>query len=662
MRPSKRAAAISISHHNENDNRKDGANTDMERQNELKGRRKVSPKEMGRILGRVLKYMVSSYKWQFAVVVVCIFGAALATRRGTLFMQDLIDDYILPLTQTPQPDFGPLAGALCTLAGIYCIGIICSYTYNRIMVNVSQGTMKKLRDQLFSHMESLPIRYFDTHAHGDIMSVYTNDVDTLRQLMSQSIPQVINSVITMATTAVSMILLSPPLTVLSLLMVCVMAFSASKIGGKSGAYFSGQQKALGVVNGYIEEMMEGQKVVKVFCHEEKSLEQFKELNEELRVCAYNANKFASIMMPINANIGNISYVLCAVVGAVMSLSGNFGLTLGTLVSFLMLSKSFTQPITQLSQQMNSIVMAMAGAERIFKLLDETPEEDNGYVELVNAKVQADGTLTETIERTGLWAWRHPHKADGTVTYTKLEGDVTFDDVDFGYTPEKIVLHNIKMYATPGQKIAFVGSTGAGKTTITNLINRFYDIQDGKIRYDNININKIKKSDLRRSLGMVLQDTHLFTGTVMENIRYGRLDASDGECIAAAKLANAHDFIKRLPDGYNTMLTGDGSNLSQGQRQLLAIARAAVADPPVLILDEATSSIDTRTEMLVQQGMDRLMQGRTTFVIAHRLSTVRNSDCIMVLEHGRIIERGTHDQLIEEKGKYYQLYTGNAIAG
>ena len=662
MRPSKRAAAISISHHNENDNRKDGANTDMERQNELKGRRKVSPKEMGRILGRVLKYMVSSYKWQFAVVVVCIFGAALATRRGTLFMQDLIDDYILPLTQTPQPDFGPLAGALCTLAGIYCIGIICSYTYNRIMVNVSQGTMKKLRDQLFSHMESLPIRYFDTHAHGDIMSVYTNDVDTLRQLMSQSIPQVINSVITMATTAVSMILLSPPLTVISLLMVCVMAFSASKIGGKSGAYFSRQQKALGVVNGYIEEMMAGQKVVKVFCHEEKSMEQFKELTEELRVCAYNANKFASIMMPINANIGNISYVLCAVVGAVMSLSGNFGLTLGTLVSFLMLSKSFTQPITQLSQQMNSIVMAMAGAERIFKLLDETPEEDNGYVELVNAKVQADGTLTETIERTGLWAWRHPHKADGTVTYTKLEGDVTFDDVDFGYTPEKIVLHNIKMYATPGQKIAFVGSTGAGKTTITNLINRFYDIQDGKIRYDNININKIKKSDLRRSLGMVLQDTHLFTGTVMENIRYGRLDASDGECIAAAKLANAHDFIKRLPDGYNTMLTGDGSNLSQGQRQLLAIARAAVADPPVLILDEATSSIDTRTEMLVQQGMDRLMQGRTTFVIAHRLSTVRNSDCIMVLEHGRIIERGTHDQLIEEKGKYYQLYTGNAIAG
>ena len=634
----------------------------MERQNKRNDRRRVSPKEMGRILGRVLNYMIGSYKWQFALVVVCIFGSALATRRGTLFMQDLIDDYILPLTKMAEPDYGPLAGALCLLAGIYLIGMVCSYGYNRIMVNVSQGTMKKLRDQLFSHMESLPIRYFDTHAHGDIMSVYTNDGDTLRQLMSQSIPQVINSVITMVTTAVSMIVLSPHLTAVSLVMVCIMALCASKIGGKSGAYFSRQQKALGAVNGYIEEMMEGQKVVKVFCHEEKSLEQFKALNEELRVCAYNANKFASIMMPINANIGNISYVLCAVVGATLSLSGRFGLTLGTLVSFLMLSKSFTQPITQLSQQMNSIVMAMAGAERIFDLMDETPEEDNGYVELVNAKVLPDGSLTETIERTGLWAWRHPHKAEGTVTYTKLEGDVTFNDVDFGYTSDKIVLHNIKMYATPGQKIAFVGSTGAGKTTITNLINRFYDIQDGKIRYDNININKIKKADLRRSLGMVLQDTHLFTGTVMENIRYGRLDASDGECIAAAKLANAHDFIKRLPEGYNTMLTGDGSNLSQGQRQLLAIARAAVADPPVLILDEATSSIDTRTEMLVQQGMDRLMQGRTTFVIAHRLSTVRNSDCIMVLEQGRIIERGTHDQLIEEKGKYYQLYTGKAIAG
>ncbi len=634
----------------------------MERQDGTNKRKRMSTREMGKTLGRVLSYMIGSYKWSFAVVVACIFGMALATRRGTLFMQNLIDDYILPLTQTAQPDFGPLAHALGKLALIYLAGMICAYGYNRIMVNVSQGTMKKLRDQLFSHMESLPIKYFDTHAHGDIMSVYTNDVDTLRQLMSQSIPQVINSVITMATTVVSMFILSVPLTVISLIMVAVMAFAASKIGGKSGAYFSRQQKSLGTVNGYIEEMMEGQKVVKVFCHEEKSLEQFKKLNEDLRVWAYNANKFANIMMPVNANIGNISYVLCAAIGAVLSLSGNFGLTLGTLVSFLMLSKSFTQPVTQISQQMNSIVMAMAGAERIFRLMDEKPETDNGYVELVNAKVLPDGSLTETAERTGVWAWKHPHQADGTITYTKLEGDVTFDDVDFGYTPEKIVLHHIKMYATPGQKIAFVGSTGAGKTTITNLINRFYDIQDGKIRYDGININKIKKADLRRSLGMVLQDTHLFTGTVMENIRYGRLDATDEECIAAAKLANAHGFIKHLPEGYNTMLTGDGSNLSQGQRQLLAIARAAVADPPVLILDEATSSIDTRTEMLVQQGMDRLMKGRTTFVIAHRLSTVQNSDCIMVLEHGRIIERGTHDQLIEEKGKYYQLYTGNAIAG
>ena len=634
----------------------------MERQDGTNKRKRMSTREMGKTLGRVLSYMIGSYKWSFAVVVACIFGMALATRRGTLFMQNLIDDYILPLTQTAQPDFGPLAHALGKLALIYLAGMICAYGYNRIMVNVSQGTMKKLRDQLFSHMESLPIKYFDTHAHGDIMSVYTNDVDTLRQLMSQSIPQVINSVITMATTVVSMFILSVPLTVISLIMVAVMAFAASKIGGKSGAYFSRQQKSLGTVNGYIEEMMEGQKVVKVFCHEEKSLEQFKKLNEDLRVCAYNANKFANIMMPVNANIGNISYVLCAAIGAVLSLSGNFGLTLGTLVSFLMLSKSFTQPVTQISQQMNSIVMAMAGAERIYRLMDEKPETDNGYVELVNAKVLPDGSLTETAERTGVWAWKHPHQADGTITYTKLEGDVTFDDVDFGYTPEKIVLHHIKMYATPGQKIAFVGSTGAGKTTITNLINRFYDIQDGKIRYDGININKIKKADLRRSLGMVLQDTHLFTGTVMENIRYGRLDATDEECIAAAKLANAHGFIKHLPEGYNTMLTGDGSNLSQGQRQLLAIARAAVADPPVLILDEATSSIDTRTEMLVQQGMDRLMKGRTTFVIAHRLSTVQNSDCIMVLEHGRIIERGTHDQLIEEKGKYYQLYTGNAIAG
>ncbi len=620
----------------------------------------AKPQNPGRVMMRILAYMLKNYKISFAVVVLCILGSALATLRGTLFMQSLIDDYIVPLTQAQIPDFSALAKALLSLAAVYAVGILCAYAYNRIMVNVSQGTMRNLRVELFTHMESLPIRYFDTHAHGDIMSVYTNDVDTLRQLISQSIPQVINSLVTIVTTLVSMIVLDIPLTVVTLFMVGVMLFVSSKLGGKSSQYFTRQQKDLGMVNGYIEEMMEGQKVVKVFCHEEKSLEQFRKINDQLRESANNANKFANIMMPINANLGNISYVLCAVVGAIMALGGYAGLTLGTLVSFLTLNKNFTQPVTQISQQMNSIVMAMAGAERVFTLLDEKPEEDNGYVELVNARENPDGTLTETKERTGVWAWRHPHRAEGTVTYTKLQGDVTFNDVDFGYTEDKMVLHNIKMYATPGQKIAFVGSTGAGKTTITNLINRFYDIQDGKIRYDNININKIKKADLRRSLGIVLQDTHLFTGTVMDNIRYGRLDATDGECMAAAKLANAHDFIKRLPDGYETVLTGDGANLSQGQRQLLAIARAAVADPPVLILDEATSSIDTRTETLVQEGMDRLMKGRTTFVIAHRLSTVRNSDCIMVLEQGRIIERGTHDQLIQQKGKYYQLYTGNAI--
>lgn len=613
------------------------------------------------VLKRVLGYMLKNYTFPFFMVVVCIVGSALATLRGTLFMQSLIDDYIVPLTQAQIPDFSSLANALMRLAAVYAIGIVCAYAYNRIMVTISQGTMRAMRIELFTHMESLPIRYFDTHAHGDIMSVYTNDVDTLRQLMSQSIPQTINSSVTIVTTFISMIVLDIPLTIVTLFMVGLMLFVTSKLGGKSAEYFTKQQKDLGTVNGYIEEMMEGQKVVKVFCHEEKSLEQFRMINRQLRESANNANKFANIMMPINANLGNISYVLCAVIGAILALSGYSGLTLGTLVSFLTLNKNFTQPVTQLSQQMNSIVMAMAGAERVFQMMDEIPEEDNGYVELVNAKEGKDHTLTETKERTGIWAWKHPHRADGTVTYKKLEGDVTFNDVDFGYTDDKIVLHNIKLYATPGQKIAFVGSTGAGKTTITNLINRFYDIQDGKIRYDDININKIKKADLRRSLGMVLQDTHLFTGTVMENIRYGRLDATDEECVKAAKLANAHDFIRRLPDGYETVLTGDGANLSQGQRQLLAIARAAVADPPVLILDEATSSIDTRTEILVQEGMDRLMKGRTTFVIAHRLSTVRNSDCIMVLEHGRIIERGTHDQLIEEKGRYYQLYTGNAIA-
>lgn len=620
----------------------------------------VDMKSMFLLLKRILGEMVKYYKFPLCAVLIGILGSALCTLRGTLFLQTLIDDYIAPLVKMQSPDFSKLAAALLSLAGTYAIGIVCAYGYNRIMVNVSQGTMKRFRVELFTHMESLPIKYFDTHAHGDIMSVYTNDVDTLRQLISQSIPQIVNSTVTLVTTFVSMIALDIPLTLLSMAMVCIMLFVAGKLSSKSGMYFGIQQRALGKVNGYIEEMMEGQKVVKVFCHEEKSLENFRKINEELRNSADNANKFANILMPVNANIGNISYVLCAVAGALISLSGHWGLTLGTLVAFLTLNKSFNQPITQISQQLNSIVMAMAGAERIFQMLDEKPEEDNGYVELVNARELPDGTLTETQERTGVWAWKHPHKADGTVTYTRLEGDVTFNDVDFGYNDDKIVLHNIKLYATPGQKIAFVGSTGAGKTTITNLINRFYDIQDGKIRYDNININKIKKADLRRSLGMVLQDTHLFTGTVMDNIRYGRLDATDEECIAAAKLANAHGFIRRLPDGYDTMLTNDGANLSQGQRQLLAIARAAVADPPVLILDEATSSIDTRTEALVQEGMDRLMKGRTTFVIAHRLSTVQNSDCIMVLEQGRIIERGTHDELLEEKGKYYQLYTGNAL--
>ena len=613
------------------------------------------------VMKRVLAYMLKSYKFHFMAAVACILGAALATQRGILFMQVLIDDYILPLAGTDHPRFGPLAAALLSLAGTYLLGILCSYGYNRIMVTVSQGTMRNLRVELFTHMESLPIKYFDTHAHGDIMSIYTNDVDTLRQLLSQSIPQVINSGVTIVIAFVSMMTLDVPLTLITLCMVAVMLFTTSRLSGKSGVYFGRQQRDIGAVNGYIEEMMEGQKVVKVFCHEEKTLEDFRRINNRLRDSANNANKFANIMMPINANLGNISYVLCAVVGAALAIKGLNGLTLGALVSFLTLNKNFTQPITQISQQMNSIVMAMAGAERVCDLLDETPETDDGYVELVNAKYRQDGSLTETEERTGIWAWRHPHQADGTVTYTKLEGDVTFNDVDFGYDENKIVLHNIKLFATPGQKIAFVGSTGAGKTTITNLINRFYDIQDGKIRYDGININKIRKADLRRSLGMVLQDTHLFTGTVMDNIRYGRLDATDQECIAAARLANADGFIRRLPDGYDTVLTGDGANLSQGQRQLLSIARAAVADPPVLILDEATSSIDTRTETLVQQGMDRLMAGRTTFVIAHRLSTIRNSDCIMVLEQGRIIERGNHAQLIAEGGRYYQLYTGKLAA-
>lgn len=612
-------------------------------------------------LKRVFVYILKNYKFSCLIVVAGILISVLTTLCATLFMQRLIDDYILPLTQSAIPDYTPLANALLSLASILSAGILCAYGYNRIMVNISQGTMKKLRIELFSNMESLPIQYFDTHAHGDIMSVYTNDVDTLRQLIGQSFPQLVNSGITLISTLISMIALNIPLTAISLLMVAVMLFTTSRLGRLSAKYFMQQQNDLGKVNGYIEEMMEGQKVVKVFCHEEKSIEQFRELNQKLRESANNANKIANITMPINGNLGNISYVLCAVTGAILALNGFIGLTLGTLIAFLSLNKSFTQPVTQFSQQINSIVMALAGANRVFAMLDEKPETDNGYVELVNARENADGSLQETSEKTCLWAWKHPHQIEGTTSYVKLKGDVTFDGVDFGYNEKKIVLHDIKMFAAPGQKIAFVGSTGAGKTTITNLINRFYDIQDGKIRYDGININKIKKTDLRRSLGIVLQDTHLFTGTVMDNIRYGRLDATDNECIAAAKLANAHSFIKRLPNGYQTMLTGDGSNLSQGQRQLIAIARAAVADPPVLILDEATSSIDTRTESLVQQGMDALMEGRTSFVIAHRLSTVRNADCIMVMEQGRIIERGTHEQLIEQKGKYYQLYTGNTIA-
>ena len=603
---------------------------------------KMSLRQQVSAMKRVLGYLLWDYKFSFFIVVVCILGSALATLRGTLFMQSMIDDYIVPLTQAQTPDFSKLAAALVAVALTYGIGILCAYGYNRIMVNVSQGTMRNLRVELFQHMESLPIRYFDTHAHGDIMSIYTNDVDTLRQLISQSIPQLLNSFVTILTSFISMLVLDIPLTLLTLAMIGIMAFVTSKIAAKSAVYFAKQQKDLGAVNGYIEEMVEGQKVVKVFCHETKSVEQFRRFNQELRESADKANTFSNITMPVNMSLGNISYVLCAVAGAIFALNGYLGLTLGTLVSFLTLNKNSTQPVSQISQQMNSIVMAMAGAQRIFDLMDEKAEVDNGYVELVNVKENPDGSFSETGERTNIWAWKHPHQADGSVTYKKLEGDITFHDVDFGYEEGKVVLHNISLHAAPGRKIAFVGSTGAGKTTITNLLNRFYDIADGKIRYDGININKIQKGALRRSLGMVLQDTHLFTGTVMENIRYGRLDATDEECIAAAKLAHADGFIRRLSDGYQTILTGDGANLSQGQRQLLAIARAAVADPPVLILDEATSSIDTRTETLVQKGMDGLMVGRTAFVIAHRLSTVKNSDCIMVMEHGRIVESGTHE--------------------
>ena len=614
----------------------------------------------GKTFKRLMSLLMKRYKVQMIIVFACIIISVLASVQGTLFIQSLIDDYIVPMLSQPQPDFMPLMLAIARVAAFYLLGAAATYTQSRIMVYVTQGTMRDVRCQIFEHMESLPIKYFDTHPHGDIMSVYTNDVDTMRQMISQSMPQIFNSAITIVSVLASMLVISIPLTLVTLAMVFAVMMVTKTLAGKSGKYFLAQQNDLGKENGYIEEMMKGQKVVKVFNHEKKSVEEFTELNETLFHSSYNANMFANILMPINAQMGNLSYVLCAIVGGALATaaSGFFGLSLGSLVSFLSFNRSFTQPINQVSQQINSIVMALAGAERIFTMLDEPSEEDNGYVTLVNAK-KVDGKLTESEERTGTWAWKHVHQATGEVEYKPLRGELVMDDVDFGYNDDKIVLHNVSLYAKPGQKIAFVGSTGAGKTTITNLINRFYDIQDGKIRYDGININKIKKADLRRSLGVVLQETNLFSDTVMENIRYGRLDATDEEVIAAAKLANADGFIRQLPDGYNTVIKADGGNLSQGQRQMLAIARAAVADPPALILDEATSSIDTRTERMVQDSMDKLMKGRTTFVIAHRLSTVKNSDCIIVLEQGRIIERGTHDQLLEKKGKYYRLYTGNA---
>lgn len=613
-------------------------------------------KNPGKLFARLMGFIFKKYLPACIIVVICIFVSVLANVQGTMFTKNLIDDYIVPLLKTGSPDYGPLLAAMGRVAVFYGIGVISTFAYSKIMIYVSQGTIKNLRVELFSHMQDLPIRYFDSHAHGDIMSIYTNDIDTLRQLISQSLPQILNSAITVVSVFVSMVILNIPLTVLTIVMVIVTTVVTKKFAGFSSRYFLAQQRDLGKVNGFIEEMLNGQKVVKVFTHEQENIEAFDKINDELFESAYNANMYSNMLGPVNAQIGNLSYVLCALAGGVMALSGFGGLTLGKLASFLTFNKSFNMPISQVSQQFNSIIMALAGCDRIFSLLDETPETDEGYVSLVNAK-EENGKLTETPEHTGLWAWKHTHQADGSVDYKKLEGDVVFNDVDFGYVPEKIVLHDVDLFATPGQKIAFVGTTGAGKTTITNLINRFYDIADGKIRYDGININKIKKADLRHSLGIVLQDTHLFTATVMENIRYGKLDATDDEVYAAARLANADTFIRQLPDGYNTVLTGDGANLSQGQRQLLAIARAAIADPPVLILDEATSSIDTRTERIVQDGMDKLMHGRTTFVIAHRLSTVRNSDCIMVLEQGRIIERGSHDELISKKGKYYQLYTG-----
>ncbi len=624
--------------------------------------KKGNPKGRGienpmKVLKRLLSYVLKEYKFLFVIVVICIFISSLSNVAGTLFLRNLIDDYITPLlNKTGVADFGPLLKAILTIASIFLVGVLTNYVFNRIMIVISQGSLKKIRDDMFAHMETLPISHFDTHSHGELMSLYTNDTDSLRQMISQSIPQLLASVITIVSVFFSMIFLSIPLTIVQIVSISVMFYIIKVIGGKSGMYFGLQQRDIGKLNGYVEEMMEGQKVVKVFCHEEEAKLNFDKLNDSLCDSANNANKFANILMPILGNIGNMTYVLISIVGAILAISGVGGFTVGALAAFLQLTRSFSQTTGQASQQFNFIVMALAGADRIFKLLDEKPEVDQGYVSLVNVKENEQGELSESVERTGIWAWRHPHN-DGTVTYTKLLGEVIFDDVDFGYREDKIILHNISLYAKPGQKVAFVGATGAGKTTITNLINRFYDIQDGKIRYDGININKIKKNDLRSSLGIVLQDAHLFTGTVADNIRYGKLNATDEEVIAAAKLANAHQFIKHLPNGYQTIITGDGGNLSQGQRQLLTIARAAIADPPVLILDEATSSIDTRTEAIVQEGMDRLMRGRTVFVIAHRLSTVKNSDVIMVLEQGQIIERGSHNDLIKQKGKYYQLYTG-----